>query len=59
MEPLRACIPGGDPLQVLLDGNARFADFETRYRQASSEAAQHVSWPGTGKTTATWRVLCW
>lgn len=39
-EPLRACIPEGDPLQVLLDVNAQFADFETRYRQASSGATQ-------------------
>lgn len=38
--PLAACTPEGDPLQVLLDGNARFADFETRYQQASSEAAR-------------------
>jgi len=59
MEPLRACIPEEDPLQVLLDVNAWFADFEARYRQASSGATQHVYWPSTGKTTATWPVLCW
>ncbi len=40
MAPLKACTPEGDPLQVLLDGNARFAAFETRYQQASSAAAQ-------------------
>ena len=39
-EPLGACAPEGDPLQTLLDGNARFATFETRYQQASSPAAR-------------------
>lgn len=36
----RACTPEGDPLQVLLDGNARAAEFETRYRQAPSDTAR-------------------
>ncbi|MCY4359130.1 MAG: carbonic anhydrase [Cyanobacteria bacterium MAG APA_bin_95] len=40
VEPLGACAPAGDPLQALLDGNARFVDFESRYQQASSQAAR-------------------
>ena len=60
MELLQACIPEGDPLQVLLEGNARFADFETRYRQSSSEADTATSiGPVLARQLATWRVLCW
>lgn len=38
--PIQSCAPEGDALQVLLDGNARFVAFESRYQQASSEAAR-------------------
>ena len=38
--PLGACTPVGDPLQALLEGNARFVDFESRYQQASSQGAR-------------------
>jgi len=44
MEPLGACTPGEDPLQALLDGNARFVSFESRYQQASSQAIRQRLW---------------
>lgn len=53
MALLKACTPEG-ALQVLLDGNARFAAFETRYQQASSEAAQQRLLGEYWQETATW-----
>lgn len=54
MEPIRACIPKGDPLQILLDGNARLADFEGRYSRHPPRRHDNIHWPNTGKITATW-----
>lgn len=45
----RCVQPGGDPLQALLDGNARFVDFESRYQQVSYP-------PSRGTATALGRL---
>ncbi len=54
MVPLKACTLEGDPLQVLLDGNARFAAFETRYQRDPPRLHSNVYWVNTGRITATW-----
>ena len=51
---LGACAPVGDPLQALLDGNARFVDFENATSRHPPRRHGNGYWPTTGKTTATW-----
>ncbi|HBP52910.1 MAG TPA: hypothetical protein DD643_00485 [Synechococcus sp. UBA8638] len=53
MGTLRAWIPRGDPLQVLLDGNARLGDVKTRSSRHPPRRHSNVYWPNTGGITAT------
>ncbi len=67
----RCVQPGGDPLQALLDGNARFVDFGSRYQQVSyppsgaqqrlladyEQVVEHT--PATQPSCSPSRLRCW